>query len=33
MTRPYVICHMLMSIDGKITGDFHFREECQPAKH
>ena len=22
MTRPYVICHMVMSIDGKVTGDF-----------
>lgn len=20
--RPYIICHMLMSIDGKVTGDF-----------
>lgn len=28
--RPYVICHMLASIDGKVTGDFLFREgaEC-----
>ena len=22
MDRPYIICHMLMSIDGKVTGDF-----------
>ncbi len=22
MIRPYVICHMVMSIDGKVTGDF-----------
>lgn len=22
MTRPYIICHMLQSIDGKISGDF-----------
>ena len=20
--KPYVICHMLMSIDGKVTGNF-----------
>ena len=25
MNRPYVICHMLQSIDGKIAGGF-FRE-------
>ena len=24
MNRPYVICHMLSSIDGKVTGDFLF---------
>ncbi len=22
MNRPYIICHMLISIDGKVTGDF-----------
>lgn len=22
MNRPYIICHMTMSIDGKVTGDF-----------
>ncbi len=22
MNRPYIICHMLTSIDGKVTGDF-----------
>ena len=22
MSKPYVICHMLTSIDGKVTGDF-----------
>lgn len=22
MKRPYIFCHMLMSLDGKITGDF-----------
>lgn len=28
MSRPYIICHMIMSIDGKVTGDFLFRPEC-----
>ena len=31
MHRPYVICHMLTSIDGKVTGDFLFRNECVAA--
>ncbi len=31
MTRPYIICHMVMSIDGKVTGDFLFRPECAGA--
>ena len=31
MMRPYVICHMTTSIDGKVTGNFLFREECIPA--
>ena len=31
MDRPYVICHMLMSIDGKVTGEFLFRDECVSA--
>lgn len=22
MERPYVTCHMLMSLDGKVSGDF-----------
>ena len=26
--RPYVICHMTISIDGKVTGDFLQSEEC-----
>ena len=26
-TRPYVICHMVMSIDGKVTGDFLYSEK------
>lgn len=29
--RPYVICHMTISIDGKVTGTFLGREECVPA--
>ena len=29
--RPYVICHMTTSIDGKVTGDFLRSEECIPA--
>lgn len=28
MNRPYIICHMLMSIDGKVTGDFLNKKEC-----
>jgi len=31
MTRPYIICHMVTSIDGKVTGDFLFRNECAEA--
>lgn len=31
MNRPYVICHIMMSIDGKVTGDFLFREEAENA--
>ncbi len=31
MDRPYIICHMVMSIDGKVTGDFLFRPECEKA--
>ena len=27
MYRPYVICHMAMSLDGKVTGDFLERSE------
>jgi len=28
---PYIICHMVTSIDGKVTGDFLFRPECSDA--
>ncbi len=31
MNRPYIICHMVTSIDGKVTGDFLFRPECEKA--
>ena len=31
MYRPYIICHMLTSIDGKVTGDFLSRAECEAA--
>ena len=31
MNRPYIICHMTTSIDGKVTGDFLFRSECKKA--
>ena len=31
MNRPYVICHMLTSLDGKIDGEFFSAPECAPA--
>ena len=31
MKRPYIICHMMTSIDGKVTGDFLFQNECVAA--
>lgn len=31
MNRPYIICHMVASIDGKVTGDFLSHPECQKA--
>lgn len=31
MNRPYIICHMVTSIDGKVTGDFLFKPECEKA--
>ena len=31
MNRPYIICHMVTSIDGKVTGDFLFQPECAVA--
>ncbi len=29
--RPYVVCHMSMSLDGKVTGDFLRLPECEAA--
>ena len=29
LKRPYIICHMVMSIDGKVTGDFLYQPECE----
>lgn len=31
MSKPYIICHMVMSIDGKVTGDFLSKPECGSA--
>lgn len=31
MNRPYMICHMVTSIDGKVTGDFLSRPSCEAA--
>lgn len=31
MNRPYIICHMVTSIDGKVTEDFLFCPECEAA--
>lgn len=31
MERPYIICHMTTSIDGKVTGDFLSAPECGDA--
>lgn len=31
MNRPYIICHMVTSINGKVTGDFLSRPECEKA--
>lgn len=28
MERPYVVCHMLASVDGKIDGDYMSSPEC-----
>ena len=31
MERPYIICHMTMSLDGKVTGDFLTTPEAAAA--
>lgn len=31
MNRPYIICHMVTSLDGKVTGDFLSQSECESA--
>lgn len=31
MDRPYIICHMVQSVDGKVTGDFLYSPRCQRA--
>lgn len=31
LERPYVICHMAMSLDGRVTGDFLRLPRCVPS--
>lgn len=31
MSRPYIICHMLTSLDGKVTGEFLYSPACATA--
>ncbi|MBQ8001888.1 MAG: dihydrofolate reductase family protein [Clostridia bacterium] len=31
MDRPYIICHMVTSVDGKVTGDFLYMPRCEAA--
>lgn len=31
MQRPYIVCHMLVSLDGKVTGEFLAKESCSKA--
>lgn len=31
MPKPYLICHMVMSIDGKVTGEFLSHPDCEAA--
>lgn len=31
MDRPFVVCHMLSSLDGKIDGEFFADPKCRPA--
>ena len=32
MSKPFVVCHMLASLDGKIDGDFFGSTETGPAR-
>ncbi|MDE7137425.1 MAG: dihydrofolate reductase family protein [Ruminococcus sp.] len=32
MERPYIICHMVMSLDGKVTGAFLRSQQCEQAE-
>ena len=31
MNRPYIICHMTTSLDGKVTGEHLVRSQHSPA--
>lgn len=31
MNRPYIICHMVSSLDGKVTGKFLYEPQCERA--
>lgn len=31
MIKPYIICHMVTSIDGKVTGEFLSKPSCEAA--
>lgn len=31
MNRPYIVCHMVMTPDGKVTGEFLSTPECEAA--
>lgn len=31
MDRPYIICHMMISLDGKVTGEFLQDQACRQA--
>ena len=31
MNRPYIICHMVTALDGKVTGKFLYEPQCEKA--
>lgn len=31
MDRPYIVCHILASLDGRISGSFMGTDACAPA--